>query len=226
MTVTPFDLMQDANGEPEADPPPPPQGPFQRAKAAVRDEVKQLAIWRGLLYLQALNPGTYLRSYLNGADNSGYLRTPWSPRWQDRIGRLSALLGRMAESAKAAGVPFVLLYVPPRPQMLVLGDPSAWPGLAPDALQRAIGAEAEKAGIVFIDMARRFRSVRDPDRVFFVMSDHPTGLGHRLMADALVSRLLSGDVPGFAGCSAHRSPSSPQALSPGAGPNPAPAPAG
>lgn len=201
MTITPYDLMKGAAvlpGQAEAEAPP--NGLLQRIKFAVRDRIKKTAVWQALMYVGALEPRFFLGAYLHNRDNSGYLRAPLPPAWQDRIARLDALLDRMADTAKHAGVPFVLIYVPPRPQVMLLERPGEEADLRPTQLERRIGRAAARDGIQYIDVTREFRSVGAPNRVFYVLSDHPTPLGHKLMAESLEHRLLADHIGPFAAC--------------------------
>lgn len=198
MTITPFDLMVETAEDPQ--PVPRRDGLLETIKNTVRDRIKETAIWRGLSYLQSANRQFYVRLYLQGTDNSGYLRTPLPASWQDRLDRLDQLLGRMSQTAHAASVPFVLIYIPPRPQVLLLDHAVSFPGLAPASIEDLIAAEAAKAGLHYIDTARTFAKVTDPDSVFFALSDHPNSLGHKIIADELVSDLITEKIPAFAGC--------------------------
>src|SRR5271155_50759 len=55
------------------------------------------------------NTSTYARIYLHYGDHADYLRTGFSPAWDRRFDAFEILLAEMADKAKTANVPFVLI---------------------------------------------------------------------------------------------------------------------
>ncbi|WP_428484132.1 SGNH/GDSL hydrolase family protein [Rhodopila sp.] len=199
LAVTPFDMEEGVAKPPDLAARP--EGLVARVRSALQSQFKGSTLWEALIYFKLLDPQFYLRTFLNDARASGYMRTPLSPFWQSRISALDKLLGQISAASHAAGVPFVLLYVPPRPQILLLNRAANYPDMKPMELESMIGAEAAQAGINYIDLTGTFQAVSNTNSVFFTLSDHPTGLGHKLIADKLVARLLSAGIPPLAGCS-------------------------
>ena len=55
------------------------------------------------------DPETYSEAVLREGDVSDYLRTPLSPKWEERLRMADKQIGKMAEKAHEAGVPLMLL---------------------------------------------------------------------------------------------------------------------
>ena len=126
---------------------------------------------------------------------------PFSPAWRRRLADWEALLAPMAARAQAAGVPFVLAFVPQRAQPELLGR-SDKAGLQPDLLTDALRGVARRLGIVFVDLSREWRGRADRDALYYRVYGHLTARGHELLDAAVERALRSGVVPALAQCDA------------------------
>jgi hypothetical protein len=137
------------------------------------------------------NRDQYLKMYLlAGGDHTQFVRYPFSRAWKKRFETTDLLLGEMARKIRAAGIRFVVVAVPERAQMLMLGAHDLPPGVDPTAFQRRVAEIAAKHGIEFVDAAQEFKTV-DVSQLFYVVDGHPTPVAHRLLAQAIAAKLES-----------------------------------
>ena len=141
----------------------------------------------------------YTNLYVRYGDKADFMRAPFSPAWSRRVADWEALLAPMAEQAHAAGVPFVLAFVPQRAQLELLGRADAG-GLQPDLLTRALRDMARRHGIVFVDLSREWRGRADRNALYYRVDGHLTAHGHELLDAAVERTLRSGIVPALAHC--------------------------
>ena len=143
------------------------------------------------------DPQSYLNLYLLSADNSGYLRKPFSPAWQQRFSTLDLMLGDMASKAQSASVPLVLL-IGPQPANVALINTHPRPGIDPYAFVNQVTAIAHRHGIPTIDPLPEMGGRSDPMSLFYVVDGHLDQNGQRIVADALDEWLCSSGLPAFA----------------------------
>ena len=164
--------------------------------------VQQFQLWirgsRTMLVAQHFlfqNRSEYLKLYLFApTDHTQFVWYPFTPSWERRFQTLDLLLGEMASRIQAAGVQFVVVAVPERAQMMMLGAHDLPHGVDPYAFQRRLGDIAAKHNITFVDAMDAFRHT-DPSQLFYVVDGHPTPTAHRLLAHAIAARLESTTAP-------------------------------
>jgi len=141
----------------------------------------------------------YTSLYVRYGDKADFMRAPFSPAWSRRVADWEALLAPMADKAHAAGVPFILIFVPQRAQLELLGRPSA-DGLQPDLLIQALQDMARRHGIAFVDLSREWRGRTDRNVLYYRVDGHLTAHGHELLGAAVERTLQSGVAPSLAHC--------------------------
>jgi hypothetical protein len=145
------------------------------------------------------NGGIYLSHYLQEPDDSGYLYKTLSPKWEMRLKVADAVLGAMAQQAKTAGVPYIVIYYPSYPQAIAVSRPNFAPGFAPTGFDDRLGAIVRAHGGQFVDLTQTVGAAKDVPGLFYISNDHPNREGNRLLADEVV-KILTRNVPAFAAC--------------------------
>ena len=147
------------------------------------------------------DPASYLRLYMLYGDKADFLRQPFTAAWEQRLQNVDLLLGDMAQKAKVANVPFVLLEMPDEPQGQVVSLRQPLPGIDATALNQRLGEMAARHGIAYIDPLHAFRHAPRASDLFFVVNGHLNGNGYGYISSVLVDQLTSGFHPLLPGCS-------------------------
>lgn len=198
MAMMPFDLARPYQSAIDASQPQPSPSPSV-SLSRLRELAADSRVVRVAQHFLFGDMDRYVNLYLRYGDKADYMRAPFSPAWSRRIADWEALLAPMAAKAHAAGVPFVLAFVPQRAQLELLGRPPT-DGLHPGMLITALQEMAERHGIVFVDLSREWRGRADRDALYYRVDGHLTALGHELLSGAVERTLRSGVVPLLARC--------------------------
>jgi hypothetical protein len=138
----------------------------------------------------------YVTSYLMGADRvTGFLRSNMSPEWRTHLADFEVRSKEIAAKSADAGVTFVAVFLPNRPQsaMIAMGT---WPaGYDPYALNRELQAIIVKQGGIFVDVLPGFRSIANPEQYYLPVDGHPTADAHAIFSRLTADGLTSGAVP-------------------------------
>lgn len=200
MILTPFDLEgipTDQFVPGVADPVPlPPRG--MRKLQVEMVSARAVVAAQHFIFRQ---PSTYVPLYLRYGDKADFLRPPFKPAWRHRLDYADQALGYMADQFRAAGVPFVLLFVPQEAQADIVATKQRIPGVDPFAFGAAVGEIARKHGIVFNDLTPRFSTVHDAPDFYLNVDAHMNSRGNALEADGMKQALTGeGGVPEFSAC--------------------------
>jgi hypothetical protein len=141
----------------------------------------------------------YVKSYLSTGDEvQGFLKAQQSPLWQTRLKQFDTDAADIESRAKAAGVPFVAVYLPNRAQAAMISN-GIWPaGYDPYLLNQQVRKIIESHGGTFIDILPDFRKIPNPERFYLPVDGHPNAAGHALYAQLIARAFTSGEVPAFA----------------------------
>ncbi|HEX3500186.1 MAG TPA: hypothetical protein VHT04_12770 [Stellaceae bacterium] len=146
-------------------------------------------------------PSTYVPLYLRYGDKADFLRPPFTPAWRRRLAYADQALGYMADKLHAAGVPFVVVFVPQEAQADIVATQQSIPGVDPFAFGAALGAIAREHGIVYNDLTPRFSTIHDAPDLYLNVDAHMNGRGNALEAEGVKQALTGEDgVPAFAAC--------------------------
>ena len=160
--------------------------------------IQQLQFWahssRTMLVAQHFmlqNRDTFLKLYLvAGGDHTAFVRYPFPPFWKQRFADLELLLGEMSGRLHRAGIPFLVIGIPERAQVLMLQEPHLPRGVDPCAFTRELARISGRHGILYLDGLELFRRVADPETLFYVVDGHPTPTAHRILGQAAAQKLL------------------------------------
>lgn len=136
----------------------------------------------------------FVTSYLKG-DEATFLTSEPTPQWQKGLSTFDIYFGKVAEQAKAAGIPLVVVMAPYRAQvaMAAMGE---WPdGFDPYRLDRDLRAIVTRHGATYLDILPDYRNIPNPEKDYFPIDGHPTAAGHAVLARLLAKEMTSGAVP-------------------------------
>lgn len=199
-SIVPFDLERDpadfeASSAPAAPAPEPPL--LNRIYVAIKEQARSAYVAQ---YFYFKNAEAFTDLYLHYGEKANFLRTPFTPFWQSRLDTYEKLLADMADQARAAHVPLVLVYVPQRAQVAMISGTRTPPGVDPWAFSRAIGEIARRHGIIYVNTSDDFSHLKNAADLYYPVDGHPSGAGHAVIADAVVQRLVGLPDDRFASC--------------------------
>ena len=146
------------------------------------------------------NPAVYVPLILQSRDNTDFLRPPLSASWQSRLSIFEELIGELADRARAAGVPFMLAFVPNQVQAILQAASPPPPAIDTEALPRALAAIAGRHGVSFTDTLPEIASVPKPGLLYYQVDGHPSGKAQPVIARSIAQRFASLKTGPFADC--------------------------
>ena len=146
------------------------------------------------------DPAVQVAAFLrNGVDDlNGYVVSPLPPAWAKRVGEIDHLLQTISPTARAAGVPILVVYVPRRAHVLLEIPKFANAKAEPRALTDRLQAVAASNGADFLDLTPAFAAAPNAAELFYLADGHPNADAHAILSRSLVARLLAS--PAFAWC--------------------------
>jgi hypothetical protein len=159
---------------------------------AVQDLVAHSHVGIAALYFLFQDPATYVRMYLFSSERAAYLRTSLSPAWVKRLEAYDILLDEMAQKARNANVPIVLVEDPSFAQVSLVSMSNIPPGLDPYAFNERLRQIAERHGIQFIDGLDAFRHGPAANQLFYVVDGHMNRKGCAMLGNAIAEQLIKG----------------------------------
>ncbi|HEX8594781.1 MAG TPA: SGNH/GDSL hydrolase family protein [Pseudomonas sp.] len=199
-SIVPFDLERDPEEFEQSisiAPPPPPPPLINRIYVAIKGHARSAYVAQ---YFYFKDAKVFTDLYLHYGEKANFLRTPFTPFWQKRLDRYEKLLTDIEEQAHAANIPLLLVYVPQRAQVAMLSGTPTPSGVDPWAFSKAIGDIAKRHGIIYVDTSDNFSHLKNAADLYYPVDGHPSGAGHAVIADAVVSRLISMTDSKFADC--------------------------
>jgi hypothetical protein len=161
-----------------------------------------LRLYHVVQELNYRNADYYANLFLKNGDASGYLQPTWSPQWEQRLADFDVLVGEMADQARAAGVPFAILFTPSRAESAILGGARVPAGVDALALPRRLRAIAERHQAIFIDTTPDIARVARPQDLYFPVDTHPNERGYDVIARSMAHTLTTAPRSPFATCRA------------------------
>ncbi len=141
------------------------------------------------------NLDTYLPLYLKHRDEADYLRPPFSAAWQRRMELFEQKVKEIATQARAAGVPFIVMFIPQRPLAALLQWKHLPPGIDPTLLGKTLADIVQRNGAISIDLTETIPSKGSVKELYYAVDSHPNGTASAIIADAVVATLLAHHVP-------------------------------
>lgn len=137
---------------------------------------------------------TFTSLFMLHGEDADYLRVPYRAGWEKRLQDLDMLLGEMADRARAAGVPMMLVLGPQRIQTTLLDDAVRPQGVDPHEIGRRLAAIAARHDVLFQDTLDGFATVNDPEAMFYAVDGHMNADGHAVFARSVLDRLVHGSA--------------------------------
>jgi hypothetical protein len=138
----------------------------------------------------------YVKAYLkNVDDDSGFLKSEFSPRWKSCLHNFAAVDAEIEAQAGAAGVPLVVVLIPNRAQaaMISMGE---WPaGHDPYKLGDEVRSIVVNHAGKYLDILPGYRGIPSPEQGYFPKDGHPNAQGHATISRLIARELTSGAVP-------------------------------
>ena len=144
-----------------------------------------------LRHLLFSGQGQYVKSYLAGAQDAGFLRAGLDAEWLSHLQAFDSDDARIETQARADKVPVATVLLPNRAQaaMISMGE---WPqGFDPYKLEEELDSIVASHGGNHIDILHDLRAVPNAERNFFTVNGHPKAEG-----DAILARLLAKELSG------------------------------
>ena len=204
LLVTSFDLQQYSSTTRASTEDMPSGAPISLTKmiAGIRqllDNTRAITLAMHLVFSDA---SRYVPLFLMHGDSADYMRPPLSPEWQFRLGIADTTIDSLSKTAQATGVHLIVLYSPSRQEVLIAHMAKRIPAVDPRTFGRALANIAQRHGATFVTPIDLEAAAPDPNALFYAVDGHPTGDGHRLIAEAL-ERGLNSQVPEFRDCAGY-----------------------
>jgi hypothetical protein len=206
LVVTPFDLETGmADDDPDPNHVPALKHGFTRAQFFII--LKQSRAFVVAQKLRFRSMASYLPLYLSYGDKADFLRPPFTRAWQDRLQRFDAIATKLSDRAHAAGVPFVIAFVPQEAELALMTQRPLPPGVDPNALPQALAEIAARHGARFVDTSDELRTRPEPQRLYYQVDGHLSGNGQPLAAKS-IANLFGAETETFTACRDTRSSAS------------------
>jgi hypothetical protein len=147
----------------------------------------------------------YIPLYLRHKDQADFLRPPFSKVWSLRLRIADMTISRIADQARRAHLPLVVVFIPARGQAILSASKTEPKGIDPFALDQAIGEIARRNHAAFVDITQITRRTTRVADDFYAVDGHPNDSGHALIAEGLDKALVR-QAPAFAACAGEGEP--------------------
>lgn len=156
------------------------------ATAAQLRASRAVAVAQHFLYE---NLEVYLPLYLKHGDEVDYLRPPLSSAWLRRLELFDQEVAEIAAKAKAANVPFMVVFVPQRAQAALLQWKHLSSNIDPDLLGKALGEVTRRNGVLYLDLTRTIVANGSVKGLYYAVDSHPNGTASAIISDSILSAL-------------------------------------
>lgn len=141
------------------------------------------------------SPSIYLNNYLKSDDKrAGFLKSEFSPNWQNNLHQFEIYASDVSERAKAAGVPLVIVLLPDYGQASMLSKGEWANGNDPFKLDNELRAIITRHGGTSISILQDFRNIPNPAELFYPVDDHPNVNGNAVISNMLARELTNGNI--------------------------------
>jgi hypothetical protein len=128
----------------------------------------------------------FLRAFEHYADPLDVARVPIPPPVEERFERLDKLIGRLADRARAAGIPSFMIALPNRIESDMISKGITIPNRNAYAFPTRMGEIAKKYGMGYIDLVPELKKTSNAAQLFYAVDGHPAAGEHTLMARVVV----------------------------------------
>jgi len=143
------------------------------------------------------NPDAYVATYLRYGDRAAYLRPPMSQAWQARLDVLNEAVAYITARLAPSGTRLLLVYAPPLVQADLIASGKPFPGVDPEAIDRAMAQIAKRHGALFTDGGEGFRGLGSASDYFYRAEGHLNSAGQTLLGRTAAKSILAAALPSF-----------------------------
>jgi hypothetical protein len=168
------------------------------ARYGINAALHQLTVLQTQFLLRHLiyqDQSLYVASCLRSDVYFDYLKSDLTPTWNGYLEHSEVSLAEVSARARAAGVTLAVVLVPERAQAAMISMGKWQPGYDPYKLGDAVRAMVTTHGGIYLDILPEFRSIPNPERLYFPVDGHPNAQGHAILAGLLARHLTSGAIP-------------------------------
>lgn len=137
----------------------------------------------------------YIRSYLMGTKEGGYLKIHMDSEWQNDLRRFDRDDARIEAQAKASHIQLATVLIPDRAQATMVSMGKCPAGYDPYTFANEVRAIVVRHGGTYVDIVSAFRGVPNPERYYFEVSNHPNARGHKVLSELLTKAMTNGAIP-------------------------------
>jgi hypothetical protein len=141
---------------------------------------------------------TTISAFLQAPDaEAGYVKVEQSAAWRSALEQFDEDAGNIERQARSARVPFAAAMIPERAQAAMISK-NEWPaGFDPYKLNDDLRSVIVSDGGIYIDILADFRTLPNPEGLYFAMDGHPNAKGSAAIASMLTTGLTEGAIPGL-----------------------------
>jgi hypothetical protein len=168
--------------------------PFSAAVATIFGHTRAATLLKELLYK---SPSQYVQSSLMGTDyKKDFLQSESSPEWSRELKEFDSSAASIADQARKAGVPLVVVFVPDRTQAALISMTGQCPkGFDPYKVGKEVNSIIVSHGGIYLDILPEYRTIPNPQLGYFALDGHPNGFGHAMIAEFLTNKLADAALP-------------------------------
>jgi hypothetical protein len=168
--------------------------PFNESIATIFGHTRAATLLEEFLFE---SPSQYVQSSLMGTDyKKEFLQTESSPEWSRELKEFDSSASSIAEQARKAGIPLVVVFVPDRTQAALISMTGECPkGFDPYKVGKEVSSIIVSHGGTYLDILPEFRTIPNPQLGYFALDGHPNAFGHAMIARFLTNKLADAALP-------------------------------
>ncbi len=168
--------------------------PFNTSIATIFGHTRAATLLKEFLYE---SPSQYVQSSLMGADyKKEFLLSGSSAEWSRELREFDSSASSIAEQARKAGVPLVVVLVPDRTQAALISMTGECPkGFDPYKVGNEVSSIIASHGGTYLDILPEFRTIPNPQLGYFALDGHPNAFGQTMIARFLTNKLADVAIP-------------------------------
>jgi hypothetical protein len=168
--------------------------PFSTSIATIFGHTRTATLLKEFLYE---SPSQYVQSSFMGGDyQKEFLQSESSAEWSRELKVFDSSASSIAEQARKAGIPLVVVFVPDRTQAALISMTGAGPkGFDPYKVGNEVRSIIVSHGGTYLDILPEFRTIPNPQLGYFALDGHPNALGQATIARFLTNKLADAAIP-------------------------------
>jgi hypothetical protein len=133
---------------------------------------------------------------MGGDYKKEFLQSESSAEWSKELRDFDSSASSIAEQARKAGIPLVVVFVPDRTQVALISMTGECPkGFDPYKVGKEVSSIIVSHGGTYLDILPEFRTIPNPQMGYFALDGHPNAFGHAMIAKFLTDKLADVAIP-------------------------------